>query len=209
MISLMQTNDDIAQANRLWLYNHNIKAYNIISSPGSGKTYLLEKTLAALKSDLSLAVLVGDQCTQNDALRLQKTGVPVKQINTISTCHLDARMIAQELNIFVHDLAPRILLIENVGNLVCPAAFDLGETAKIAILSTTEGEDKPQKYPLLFREAAAVVITKMDLVPHLDWNLAQTIENIRRLNSHAPIFTVSAKTGEGMTAWLHFVGATK
>jgi hydrogenase nickel incorporation protein HypB len=202
LISLRQANDEIAQANRLWLHNHNITAYNIISSPGSGKTFLLEKTIIALKNDLSLVVLVGDQYTQNDARRLQKTGVPVKQINTNSNCHLDALMIAKELNDFVHDLAPDILLIENVGNLVCPSAFDLGETAKVAILSTTEGEDKPQKYPLLFREASAIVITKMDLVPHLDWNLPKTIENMRRLNSRAPIFALSAKTDEGMVDWL-------
>jgi hydrogenase nickel incorporation protein HypB len=201
MISLMQANDDVAQANRLWLYDHNITAHNIISSPGSGKTLLLEKTLAALKNDLSMVVLVGDQCTENDAIRLQKTGVPVKQINTISTCHLDAPMIAKELDAFVHDYEPEILLIENVGNLVCPASFDLGETTKIAVLSTTEGEDKPQKYPLLFREASAVVITKMDLMPYLDWSLPKAMENIRRLNSRAPIFVLSAKTGEGMGDW--------
>lgn len=202
MISLMQANDDVAQANRLWLRNHNITAFNIISSPGSGKTLLLEKTLTALKNNLSIVVLVGDQCTENDASRLQKTGVPVKQINTISTCHLDAPMIAKELEAFVHDYEPEILLIENVGNLVCPASFDLGETAKIAVLSTTEGEDKPQKYPLLFREASAVVITKMDLVPYLDWSLPKAIENIRRLNSRAPIFALSAKSGEGTEDWL-------
>lgn len=195
-------NDETAQANRLWLFRHKITAFNIMSSPGSGKTALLEKTLTALKDQYRLAVLVGDQFTNNDAERMAKTGVPVRQINTVSLCHLDAKMISRELDNFVHDLEPQILFIENIGNLVCPAAFDLGETSKIALMATTEGEDKPQKYPLVFRDAAVIIVSKMDLAPHLDWSFEKAIENIRRINSRAPILPLSVKSGEGMGDWL-------
>lgn len=203
--SLLTTNEDQAQKNRLWLYQHGITTLNLMSSPGSGKTFLLEKTLLQLKGQMRLAVLVGDQWTQNDAERIKKVEVPVRQINTHSLCHLDAMMIANELETFVHAIEPQLLFIENVGNLVCPAAFDLGETAKVAMLSTTEGEDKPQKYPLLFRDASVIVITKIDLQPHLDWSLNKAIENIRKLNTRAPIFTTSAKTGEGLSNWIQWL----
>jgi hydrogenase nickel incorporation protein HypB len=206
--NLQAGNEDQAQKNRLWFYHHGINVFNLISSPGSGKTLLLEKTLLKLKEQIRLAVIVGDQWTQNDAERIQKTAVPVKQINTHSVCHLDAVMIANQLNHFVHDLEPKILFIENVGNLVCPAAFDLGETAKVALISTTEGEDKPQKYPLLFRDASVILITKIDLLPYLDWDLNLAFENIKRLNSRAPIFCLSAKTGEGLSKWTDWLLAS-
>lgn len=197
---VLAVNDRYAQENRKWFQKNKIVALNIISSPGSGKTLLLEKTLELLKNDLQMAVLVGDQATHNDADRLQKFGVPVRQINTISSCHLDAHMIGHELHDFV---SPKIdlLFIENVGNLVCPAAFDLGEEHKIALLSTPEGEDKPEKYPVLFHEAQIILITKSDLIPYLDWSKEKCLASIRKVNPKAQVFFVSSKTGEGMGEW--------
>jgi hydrogenase nickel incorporation protein HypB len=175
-----------------------------MSSPGSGKTTLLEKTLGRLPAGLRPAVLVGDQETDLDAQRLRGTGGRVKQINTYSSCHLDAAMIARELA--AHEEDPvNMLLIENVGNLVCPAAFDLGEHVRVAVLSVTEGEDKPVKYPVLFNNADAVVITKIDLVPHLDWDRDACHSYIRKSGSRARIIELSARTGEGMDAWIRYL----
>ncbi len=199
-------NDTIARENRQWLDERRITACNLMSSPGSGKTTLLEKTLALLPAALRPAVLVGDQETDLDAQRLRAFGKPVKQINTYSSCHLDAAMIARELGTFVDEQA-NLLLIENVGNLVCPAAFDLGEHVRVAVLSVTEGEDKPVKYPVLFSSADAVVITKTDLIPHLDWNREQCHAYIRKSGSRARIIEVSARTGEGMDEWIRYVQA--
>ena len=168
--SVLAKNDRIASENRLWFKQNGIRVLNLISSPGSGKTLLLEKTISRLASDLKMVILNGDQEHDFDAVRLKSAGAEVLQLNTASSCHLDAGMISRELGYFVRP-EPQILVIENVGNLVCPAAFDLGETLKVALLSTTEGEDKPSKYPLLFHEAGLIVLTKMDLVPHLDWSL--------------------------------------
>ena len=179
-------------------------AINLISSPGSGKTFLLEKTLELLNGRLRLAILTGDQEKDYDAQRLLKKGAKVKQLNTLSSCHLDAQMIERELGGFVEPNLD-LLIIENIGNLVCPAAFDLGEAQKIALLSTTEGEDKPSKYPLLFHEAAVVMISKTDLMPYLDWSLEECISHIRRINSKAPIFQLSAKSGVGMDLWIEFL----
>jgi hydrogenase nickel incorporation protein HypB len=153
---------------------------------------------------LKLTILNGDQEHDFDAARLKSAGADVLQLNTMSSCHLDASMISRELGLFVSP-EPQLLVIENVGNLVCPAAFDLGETMKVALLSITEGEDKPSKYPLLFHEAGLIVLTKMDLLPHLDWDLELCKEHIRRVNASAPIICLSAKTGDGLESWIQFL----
>jgi hydrogenase nickel incorporation protein HypB len=176
----------------------------LISAPGSGKTLLLEKTVARLGRNSRVVILTGDQEEEFDAQRLRAVGAEVRQLNTGSSCHLDASMIERELGGFVRPV-PQLLIIENVGNLVCPAAFYLGETMKVALLSSTEGEDKPSKYPLLFREAGVVVLTKMDLAPHLDWDVALCEKHIRRVNASAPILRLSARTGEGLEPWLAFL----
>jgi len=180
-------NDRIASENRNWFTTNGVVVFNLISSPGSGKTFLLEKTIRELGPKLNIAILTGDQEQDYDAQRLKSAGARVKQLNTGSSCHLDASMIERELGLFIKP-EPHLLIIENVGNLVCPAAFDLGEAMKIALLSCTEGEDKPSKYPLLFSEASLILLTKMDLVPHLDWNLALCEKHIRQVNRLRPSF---------------------
>ena len=200
---VLEQNDQIANENRLWLEHHHIIAVNLISSPGSGKTYLLEKTLDALRGRIRCAVITGDQRTDNDARRLQGRGAFVRQIETQDACHLNAGQVAQHLSEVADDGA-QLLFIENVGNLVCPAAFDLGENFKVALLSTTEGEDKPLKYPSLFSQSPIAVLTKIDLIPHLDWNLAACRENLRRIRPGVFIFELSAKTGAGMAPWLDY-----
>lgn len=201
---VLQKNDDIAHRNWHWLDDHGVMTLNMMSSPGAGKTALLAATLAELKNKLSIAVLVGDQQTDHDAMRLRTDGVKVKQINTHSSCHLDATMIQKELGQSVTG-DEDLLIIENVGNLVCPAAFDLGEKQKIALLSVTEGEDKPAKYPVLFHDADIILITKIDLVPHLEWRREMAIKYIRQVNSNASILELSATTGEGMQAWYDYL----
>ncbi len=202
--AILSKNNFIAANNRKWFTEHNVRALNMISSPGSGKTLLLEKTVVAMKDRIRMSILTGDQEMDFDAQRLAKYGASVKQLNTRSSCHLEASMIHRELDQFVkNDL--NLLVIENVGNLVCPAAFDLGEHEKIALLSTTEGEDKPSKYPLLFHEATVIIVTKMDLVPHLDWNQNLCEKHIRKVNRLAPIIYLSAKSGEGLNAWLSYL----
>jgi hydrogenase nickel incorporation protein HypB len=201
---VLAKNDQAAEKNRAWLREHGMKAINMISSPGAGKTYLLEKTLERLVAKNKITILTGDLEKDYDASRLAAKGGKVKQLNTISSCHLDASMIARELGTFVEP-DTKLLVIENVGNLVCPAAFDLGEHEKVALLSTTEGEDKPSKYPLLFHTASLIVITKTDLIPYLDWSLEKCITHIRNVNPTAPILELSAKTGEGMDAWIDYL----
>lgn len=202
--NVLQKNDTIAHQNWHWLDDHRVMSLNMMSSPGAGKTALLEATLATLKDRIKIAVLVGDQQTDNDAKRLEVDGVEVKQINTHSSCHLDAAMIEKELGSFVSG-DEDLLIIENVGNLVCPAAFDLGEKQKVALLSVTEGEDKPAKYPVLFHDADVILISKTDLVPHLDWDREAALEYIRQVNAKADIIELSAKTGEGMNAWCDYL----
>jgi hydrogenase nickel incorporation protein HypB len=202
--SVLAKNDRIADENRKWFASHGVIVLNLISSPGSGKTFLLEKTARKIGSQSNLTILTGDQVHDFDAERLKSAGSRVKQLNTGSSCHLDASMIQKELGNFIKP-EPQLLIIENVGNLVCPAAFDLGESIKIALISCTEGEDKPSKYPLLFSEASLIILTKMDLVPHLDWKLSLFEEHIRRVNSSAPILHVSAKTETGLEPWLSFL----
>jgi hydrogenase nickel incorporation protein HypB len=176
---------------------------NLISSPGSGKTTLLEKTAAALKPLLRLGALVGDIATERDAERLRRMGIPARQILTGGSCHLDARLVDRALAAEGRALADLdILFIENVGNLICPTSYDLGEDFKVVLLSVTEGEDKPFKYPAIFSKAAVTVVTKMDLLPHVSFNLAAVREQVRSLNPAGLLIEVSATTGAGMNAWL-------
>ncbi len=201
---ILGKNDAYARANRQRFAADGMLVLNLVSSPGSGKTSLLTATLEALKEEMPLAVIEGDQQTRNDAERIRATGVPALQINTGKGCHLDAHQVGHA----VDRLAPEpgsLLFIENVGNLVCPAAFDLGEAHKIAILSVTEGEDKPVKYPDMFAAADLMLISKIDLLPHLDFDLERCIDYALQINPGIQILSLSAKTGEGMDDWLHWL----
>lgn len=203
---ILSKNDAYAAQNRTRFDEQGIFALNLVSSPGSGKTTLLCRTLDALKSRLTIAVIEGDQQTSNDAERIRQTGVPALQINTGKGCHLDAHMVGHAL----HKLAPAddaLLFIENVGNLVCPAAFDLGEAHKVAILSVTEGEDKPLKYPDMFRAASLLLINKIDLLPYVSFKLDLAIAYARRIHPDLQIISLSATTGEGFAAWLDWLEA--
>ncbi|QFT95681.1 Hydrogenase isoenzymes nickel incorporation protein HypB [Roseovarius sp. THAF8] len=197
---ILSKNDRYAQANRTLLAARGVLALNLVSSPGSGKTTLLCKTIEAL-GDQSLSVIEGDQQTQNDADRIRATGARAVQVNTGKGCHLDGHMVGHAMEHLALE-AGSILFIENVGNLVCPAAFDLGEDAKIAILSVTEGEDKPLKYPDMFTAARLAILNKTDLAPHCDVDLDLYEANLRRVNPGIEILKLSARTGEGMTDWL-------
>lgn len=201
---VLARNDHLAAHNREWLDARNVFAVNLISSPGSGKTLLLERTLERIARHIPCAVIVGDQQTDNDARRLAGKGAPVRQIETKSSCHLDAERVGGVLPEVVGD-GTRLLFIENVGNLVCPAAFELGEHFKIALLSITEGEDKPIKYPVLFARSPVVVLTKMDLLPHLDFDMARCRKNIRMVRPDAKIFEISARSGEGLESWTDYL----
>lgn len=181
---------------------------NIISSPGSGKTSLLERTLERFPKDTKVAVLTGDIQTENDAIRLAKAGFPVKQITTGGTCHLDARMIDKHLADWPLE-ALDILLVENVGNLVCPSSYDLGEHAKVVVLSVTEGEDKPLKYPSIFFKAEVAIINKIDLLPYVPFDIAKARENIQKVHPGAEIIEVSCTTGEGLDRWLAWLEARR
>ncbi len=197
---ILAKNDALAERNRAWFAGREILALNLVSAPGSGKTTLLERTIRDLKDELPLCVLEGDQATANDAERIRAAGAAVVQINTGAGCHLEADMVARG----VSELKPAtgsVLLIENVGNLVCPALFDLGERAKVVILSVTEGEDKPLKYPHMFRAAHVMILNKIDLLPYVDFDVAGAIGNARKVNPDIAIFRLSAKTGEGLDAW--------
>ncbi len=198
---LLVQNDRLAAQNRALLAARESLALNLVSSPGSGKTTLLVRTLEALRGKVPLAVIEGDQQTENDAERVRATGVPAIQINTGKGCHLDAGMVGRALKAL--DLPQRSLLfIENVGNLVCPAAFDLGEAAKVVVFSVTEGEDKPLKYPDMFRAARLMLLNKCDLLPHLAFDAKQAEANARRVNPGIDIIRVSASSGAGMDSWL-------
>lgn len=206
--NLLQENDHLADHNRTHFDRQGVLAINLMSSPGAGKTALLETTLDALKSEFNMAVIEGDLETENDAARIRKKGVPVVQITTGSACHLDAHMI--------HDVLHRInltgldvLFIENVGNLVCPASFDLGHHCNVTLLSVTEGDDKPAKYPVIFRGTDLMLITKTDLLAVLDdFDPARAEQHLRELANAAPVFQVSARKGEGMAAWLVWLRQT-
>ena len=215
-------NKRIAEANRAHFESHGVTAYNLVSSPGSGKTTLLCATIDYLQRHapaLPLAVIEGDQQTSNDADRIRATGASAIQVNTGKGCHLDAPMVAEafsRLHLHAHSHAhdhhahdhqhaQSILFIENVGNLVCPAMWDLGEAAKIAILSVTEGEDKPLKYPDMFAAAKLMVLNKTDLLPHLDFDVPKCIEYARRVNPGIEVLLVSAKTGAGLDTWVEWL----
>lgn len=203
-LDLMAKNDAHAARNRAALAARGVLALNLVSSPGSGKTTLLVETLKALSGPA--CVIEGDQQTSRDADRIRETGTAAVQINTGRGCHLDAHMVGHA----IADLAPpagSVLFIENVGNLVCPALFDLGEAAKVLVFSVTEGEDKPLKYPDMFAASALVLIAKADLLPHVDFDLDAARANIRRINPKAEILLLSARTGAGMTDWLGWLAS--
>lgn len=194
-------NNQFAEINRQFFKKNQILALNLVSSPGSGKTTLLTTTLSQLKHTELCYVIEGDQQTENDAQRIRETGVQALQINTGKGCHLDAKMITQALE----KLQPQqnsLVFIENVGNLVCPAEFDLGEFTKVAILSVTEGEDKPLKYPHMFAAAQLMIINKIDLLPYLKFDLDKCISYAKQVNPNIEIFCLSATSGEGMDRWL-------
>ena len=202
---ILAKNNAYAQANRQQLSEKGIFALNLVSSPGSGKTTLLCKTITLLEGQ-ALAVIEGDQQTTHDAERIRATGAPAIQINTGKGCHLDAHMVGHAMEQL--DLqADSLLMIENVGNLVCPAAFDLGEAHKVVILSVTEGEDKPLKYPDMFRAASLMLLNKIDLLPHLDFDVAGAIAYARRVNPGIRVIELSATSGAGMHEWLDFLHA--
>lgn len=204
--SLLAKNDDAAGRNRAFFKQHGMLALNLLSSPGSGKTTLLSRTVDEFGYDERCAVLVGDLETDNDAQRLHRPHVPVAQITTGTACHLDADMVAKGLDALTLD-GVRVMFIENVGNLVCPADFDLGETLRVVLLSATEGEDKPLKYPPIFKSANLVIITKIDVAEVLGFDLAIAAENVRRMAPQARLMQVSAKTGEGMSEWYDYLHA--
>ncbi|MFM6081255.1 MAG: hydrogenase nickel incorporation protein HypB, partial [Dolichospermum sp.] len=194
----------LAAENRGWFKGRNILALNLMSSPGAGKTTLLTRTINDLKDKLNINVIEGDQETTNDAEKIKSTGCQVVQINTGTGCHLDASMIEkglQELNPPLNS----VVMIENVGNLVCPALFDLGEAAKVVILSVTEGEDKPIKYPYMFRSSDIMILTKIDLLPYLNFDVQRCLEYAKQVNPKIQVFQVSATTGEGLDEWYGFL----
>lgn len=205
---ILAKNDAIAAKCRAWLAGREIVALNLVSSPGAGKTTLLERAIADLSGELPLFVIEGDQATSNDGERIRAAGAPVVQVNTGTGCHLDAEMIARALSELKPSVAS-LVFIENVGNLVCPALFDLGEHAKAVIFSTTEGEDKPLKYPHMFSAAKLVIFNKIDLLPHLDFSMERARENILRVNPDVEIVEVSAKTGAGMQTLYDWVRAQR
>jgi hydrogenase nickel incorporation protein HypB len=201
---ILSKNDGIAQRNRAALAQRGIFALNLVSSPGSGKTTLLVRTIEALAGRLPVAVIEGDQQTTFDADRIRATGAPAIQINTGKGCHLDASMVGTAIDRL--ELAEdSVLMVENVGNLVCPAGFDLGEAHKVVVLSVTEGEDKPLKYPDMFHAASLMLLNKVDLLPHLNFDVERCLANARRVNPAIEIVQVSATTGQGMDGWLAWI----
>jgi len=203
---ILGKNNTYAAGNRKWFAEHGMFALNLVSSPGSGKTTLLVKTIEMLKDQARVAVVEGDQQTSNDADRIRATGAPAIQVNTGKGCHLDAHMVGQALK-RLDPADDSLLMIENVGNLVCPAAFDLGEAHKVVILSVTEGEDKPLKYPDMFHAADLMLLNKVDLLPYLSFDVSKCIEYARRVNPKLQVMQVSATRGDGMDEWLAWLRA--
>jgi hydrogenase nickel incorporation protein HypB len=201
---ILSKNDQIAEQNRHWFQKQGILALNLVSSPGAGKTTLLTRTINDLKSQLPISVIEGDQETVNDAEKIRQTGCQVVQINTGTGCHLEAAMV-QRGYLELNPPSNSILAIENVGNLVCPALFDLGEKAKVAILSVTEGEDKPIKYPHMFRASQVMILTKIDLLPYIQFDVNRCLEYARQVNPQIQIFQVSATTGAGLKDWYQWL----
>jgi hydrogenase nickel incorporation protein HypB len=204
---VLDVNNTMAEQNRKLFAEKNVFVLNVMSSPGSGKTTTLGKTIGRLMPEIRTAVIVGDVSTTNDADRLAKTGAPVVQVNTDAfggDCHLAAHVIAKAAENF--DLADvDLLIVENVGNLVCPAEFDIGEDAKVVVLSVTEGEDKPLKYPLMFRVCDAAVLNKIDLLPYLEYDKNEAVRNIVQIHPGIPVFEISARTGEGIDPWVSWL----
>jgi hydrogenase nickel incorporation protein HypB len=203
---ILARNDALAEKNRAWFAGREILALNLVSSPGAGKTALLERTIRDLRDEEKIFVIEGDQATANDGEKIRAAGAAALQVNTGTGCHLEADMVARA----VQSLKPpfgALLFIENVGNLVCPALFDLGEHAKVVILSVTEGEDKPLKYPHMFRAAKLMILNKIDLLPHVDFNAADAIENARAVNPEIAVLKLSARTGAGFEAWYAWLRA--
>jgi len=201
---ILAKNQALAERNRGWFEGREILALNLMSSPGSGKTSLLERTIRVLHDEMRITVVEGDQATTHDAERIRATGCPVIQVNTGTGCHLDASMLARGLQ----QLKPApgsVMLIENVGNLVCPALFDLGEWAKVVVLSVTEGDDKPAKYPHMFRACRLMLINKIDLLPHVRFDVDRCIAYAREVNPAIEVLLVSAETGEGIAAWCQWL----
>lgn len=207
-IDILQHNNLLAERNRGYFEAKNIYALNLVSSPGSGKTSLLEKTIKELKSDRKLYIIEGDQQTMNDAERIEKAGAPVVQVNTGNGCHLDADMInkaVKKLEIEENSL----LFIENVGNLVCPSLFDLGEQKRVVIVSTTEGEDKPIKYPNMFQSSGLCIINKTDLLPYVDFDVEKMKKYALQVNHHLEFIEVSVKSGAGLEKWYDWLSDKK
>lgn len=203
---ILAKNNRLAERNRGWLEGRNILALNLVSSPGAGKTTLLERTIRDLGGTLPISVVEGDQETLFDAERIRATGCKAVQINTGTGCHLEAGMLARALKQLDPPL-DSLVMIENVGNLVCPALFDLGERAKVAILSVTEGADKPLKYPHMFRASSLMILNKIDLLPYVDFDLDACVEHARRVNPDIEVCAVSATTGEGLDGWYDWLRA--
>jgi len=205
---ILGKNNQYASANRDYFSQQGLLVLNLVSSPGSGKTSLLTKTINQLKDQLEMLVIEGDQQTTHDAERIRETGAKALQINTGKGCHLDAHQVGHAIDHLKPD-AESVLFIENVGNLVCPAGFDLGEAHKVVILSVTEGEDKPLKYPDMFYAADLMILNKIDLLPYLDFDLEQCIQYAKQVNPRIKIIQLSAKTGEGMETWLNWIKASR
>ncbi len=202
--NILEANDRIAEENRRLFKKEGVAVINLMSSPGSGKTSLLERTIDAVKDRIRMAVIEGDIQSTRDAERIAKKGIPAVQINTDGACHLDGNMIRAALASF--DLSELdLLVVENVGNLVCPAEFNLGEDHKITMLSVTEGEDKPEKYPLMFHESSVLLINKIDLLPYVDCSVEAIREVSLRINPRLEIFEVSSRTGEGIDQWAEWL----
>lgn len=204
MKRVLDRNQDQAEQIRALLKENHVRMYNLISSPGAGKTTLLEQTCRHLGPDYGVGIIEGDVYTDRDARRLQSYGFPIVLINTEGGCHLDSNSISgalQEFNL----QALRLLFVENVGNLVCPSHFDLGETSKIAVVSTSEGDDKPIKYPMLFRDARAVLLNKMDLLEFTDFDYDHFVRDLRQVNPTVPLFETSCTKGRGLEGWFHWL----
>ncbi len=201
---ILAKNNRLAERNRGWLAARDILALNLVSSPGAGKTTLLERTLRDLGGEMCFQVIEGDQATLQDARRIEATGCRVVQINTGTGCHLDAAMLARGLQL-LDPPAHSALFIENVGNLVCPALFDLGERVKVLVCSVPEGDDKPIKYPHMFRASSLIVLNKIDLLPHVPFDLARFRANVHQVNPRLPILEVSATRGDGLEIWYAWV----
>jgi len=201
---ILEANDRIAQQNRDLFDENKLLVINLMSSPGAGKTSLLEKSISALKKDLRIGVIEGDIQSSQDAERIAQTGIPVVQINTGGACHLDGNMIRDTFGEFSFKELD-LLVVENVGNLVCPAEFKVGEDFKVMILSVTEGDDKPAKYPLMFHESSVLLINKIDLLPYVDCSVEKIREDALKINPDLAIFEVSCKTGEGLEGWYDWI----